>query len=640
MHSTKPSCAPPVALEAGASFEAAQDHARSEAGSTAAVPRPFVERRRRRTADASWQDALDCLQRSLVSLEKSNGELTAAETQYRSMFEEALVGIFQMTPEGRPLQLNRAMARIFGYESPAQFLAEVANHASLVVMEPGQWNAWKTSIDQTNQRRGIEAQVRSRSGEKKWVRANVRVVREEGRVVRYEGTCEDITDRKRAEDRNQFLAYYDALTGLPNRTLFYQRLDEAMATARWKNGRCAALLLELERFHVINDSFGERVGDHLLVEAAQRIAATGGATSIVARVGGAEFAVILPNVEDAGEAERYAERLRERLGVEFSLLGNVLSVQCPIGISVFPEHGRDAETMMKSADVAMRAAQEDSGRGYSVFTEAMNAAMLEKVNFENGLRLALSRDELFLVYQPQVDLRTGTVIGLEALVRWRHPQLGVVPPVKFIGLAESTGLIVPIGEWVLRTACRQAKQWQDEGLPPVPVAVNVSAIQFRQQGFRDLVRSVLHETGINPKYLELELTESVLLTNADVMFSIIEEFRDMGVMLAIDDFGTGYSSLGYLKQFKVNRLKIGRSFVQDIPANRDDMAITTAIIRMAKALNLSVLAEGVETEDQLAFLRTQQCYTIQGFYFSKPIAAEQIGERLRLGFLPRTRRAS
>lgn len=640
MHSIKSSCAPPMAPEAEARGEAAQDTACSKVSGTTAGARPFVERRRRRALDGSWQEALDCLQRSLVGFDRSNDELRTAEFKYRGLFEEALVGIFQVSPEGRPLQLNRAMARIFGYESPEQFLAEVADQSSVMVMDPSQWSTWKTSIEEADLRSGIEAQVRARSGERKWVRMNVRVVREQGRVARYEGTCEDITDRKRAEDRNLFLAYYDALTGLPNRTLFYQRLDEAMATARWKNGRSAVLLLELERFRVINDSFGERVGDHLLVEAAQRIAGTAGETSVVARVGGAEFAVILPHVEDAVEVERFAEQLRARLGAEFSLLGNVLSIQCPIGISVFPEHGRDAEAMMKCADVAMRAAQEESGAGYCVFTEAMNAEMLEKVSFENGLRLALSRDELFLVYQPQVDLRTGAVIGLEALVRWRHPQLGVVPPVKFIGLAETTGLIVPIGEWVLRTACRQAKRWQDEGLPPVPVAVNVSAIQFRQQGFRDLVRNVLRETGMNPKYLELELTESVLLTNADVMFSIIEEFREMGVMLAIDDFGTGYSSLGYLRQFKVNRLKIGRSFVQDIPANTDDMAITTAIIRMAKALNLSVLAEGVETEEQLAFLRTQQCYTIQGYYFSKPVGAEQIGEKLCHGFFQQTERAS
>ena len=246
--------------------------------------------------------------------------------------------------------------------------------------------------------------------------------------------------------------------------------------------------------------------------------------------------------------------------------------------------------------------------------------------------MALARNELFLVYQPQVDSRTGEVTGLEALLRWNHPQSGIIPPGEFIGIAEGSGLIVPIGEWVLRTACAQARKWQNEGLPPVPIAVNVSAIQFRQQGFSDLIRSVLQETGLDPKYLELELTESLLLSNADVMFSILEELKDMGVMLAIDDFGTGYSSLAYLRQFKVNRLKIARTFIQDVSIDTDDAAITTAIINMAKALNLAVLAEGVENKAQLSFLQSQNCNTIQGFYFSRPVAVDQIDRHLRIGF--------
>jgi EAL domain-containing protein (putative c-di-GMP-specific phosphodiesterase class I) len=251
------------------------------------------------------------------------------------------------------------------------------------------------------------------------------------------------------------------------------------------------------------------------------------------------------------------------------------------------------------------------------------------LRMENGLRLAVDRNELFLLYQPQVNIHTRKITGLEALLRWQHPQLGLVQPNKFIGVAESSGLIVPIGEWVLRTACSQAKEWQDAGLPAVPVAVNVSAVQFRQQGFPELIRSVLADTGLDPKYLELELTESLLLTNADVMFSILQELRDMGVKLAIDDFGTGYSSLSYLRQFQVNRLKIDRSFVRDVAVNRDDAAITIAIIEMAKALNLEVLAEGVETEAQLSFLRAQHCYEIQGYYFSKPVAVGRIAEHLR-----------
>jgi EAL domain-containing protein (putative c-di-GMP-specific phosphodiesterase class I) len=259
----------------------------------------------------------------------------------------------------------------------------------------------------------------------------------------------------------------------------------------------------------------------------------------------------------------------------------------------------------------------------------MNVQIMEQLTLANGLQMALARSELFLVYQPQVNSQTGRITGLEALLRWQHPQLGLVPPAQFIGVAERSGLIVPIGEWVLRTACAQAKGWQDAGLVAVPVAVNVSAIQFRQQGFPEVIRGILEETGLEPKYLELELTESLLLTNADVMFSILQELRDMEVKLAIDDFGTGYSSLSYLRQFQVNRLKIDRSFVRDVAINPDDAAIATAIINMAKALNLEVLAEGVENEEQLGFFRAQHCYEVQGFYFSKPVDVSQAAGQLR-----------
>lgn len=299
---------------------------------------------------------------------------------------------------------------------------------------------------------------------------------------------------------------------------------------------------------------------------------------------------------------------------------------------MFPRDARDGDTLLQQADVAMDMAREAAPNEVRFFTEQMNVQIRARLRVEKDLRLALERNELFLVYQPQVDTRSGTVSGLEALLRWQHPELGLIPPNDFIAIAESSGLIVPIGEWVLRTACAQAVKWQAEGLPPVPIAVNVSALQFRQQGFCELVRSVLLETGLGPKYLELELTEGLLLTNADVVFVLIQELRQMGVKLTIDDFGTGYSSLGYLRQFKVNRLKIDRSFVRDVPLNADDSAITTAIIKMAKALNLDVLAEGVENAEQLEFLRDQNCYEIQGFYFSKPIGVEQVAARLERSF--------
>jgi diguanylate cyclase (GGDEF)-like protein/PAS domain S-box-containing protein len=596
----------------------------------AAAARPFRERRRSRPIEEVRHEALDSVNRLLMRYEKIQEQLRESEEKYRSIFEDALVGMFQVSADGRPLNVNRTMARIYGYDTPEQLLADVSHVGKQVLVDPDQLIAWRSSIEEEGTASGIEVEIHCREGAKKWLSLNVRAVRDgRGRIGYYEGTAEDITARKGAEQQIQFLAYYDALTGLPNRTLFDVQLVDALAAARWREGKAALLLLELARFKIINDSLGHSFGDRLLQEIADRIKRGAGEHAVVARVGGDEFAILLANVEDASDAALIARRIVTELTGEFSFLGHSLNIACHIGISLFPENGIDALALRENADVALYSAREEGANKFRFFTEQMNVQILERLTLENGLGLALDRNELFLVYQPQVDMRTGTITGLEALLRWQHPQLGLVPPNSFIGIAENSGMIVPIGEWVLRTACAQARKWQDAGLPAVPVAVNVSAVQFRQQGFPELVRDVLKDTGLEPKYLELELTESLLLTNADVMFSILQELREMGVKLAIDDFGTGYSSLGYLRQFQVNRLKIDRSFVRDVAVNPDDAAITTAIIRMAKALNLEVLAEGVEDEAQLSFLRAQHCYEIQGYYFSKPVAVEQIVEQLR-----------
>jgi diguanylate cyclase len=313
----------------------------------------------------------------------------------------------------------------------------------------------------------------------------------------------------------------------------------------------------------------------------------------------------------------------------FVVQGHSLNVSCSLGISIFPEHGADCQTLIKNADAAMYGAKDSGRNNFQFFAEDMNANAMERLTLENGLRLALDKKELFLEYQPQMDISTGRITGLEALLRWQHPDLGLVPPDRFIRIAENSGLIVPIGEWVVRTACRQARKWQNEGLPAVSIAVNVSAVQFRQASFCEFIRKVLHEAGIAPKYLELELTESLLLANADVTLSVLKELKSMGVTLAIDDFGTGYSSFCYLRQFRVSKLKIDRSFIRDVAVKPDDAAITTAIISMAKSLNLKVIAEGVENEAQMSFLRAHRCDEIQGYYFSKPLAVDKVADKLR-----------
>jgi diguanylate cyclase (GGDEF)-like protein/PAS domain S-box-containing protein len=439
----------------------------------------------------------------------------------------------------------------------------------------------------------------------------------------------DITDRKVVEERIQYLAYYDALTGLPHRSLFQDRLTKALAGARRRKDKIAILFLDLDRFKDINDSLGHSVGDLLLKEVAERLNKFAREQDNLARLGGDEFLIVLTHVKDISDVAVAAKRLMDALNVEFVVEGHPLNVSCSIGISIFPEHGTDCEMLIKNADAAMYSAKADGHNNFRFFTEDLNAQAIERLTLESSLRSALTKKQLFLMYQPQMDIATGKITGLEALLRWQHPELGLVPPDKFIRIAENSGLIAPIGEWVLRTACFQAKKWQDEGIAPVSVAVNVSAVQFRQAGFCQLIRKVLQDTCLAPQYLELELTESLLLANAEVTLSVLKELKSMGLALAIDDFGTGYSSFNYLRQFRVSKLKIDRSFISDVATNPDDSAITAAIISMAKNLNLRVIAEGVETEAQMAFLRSHDCDEIQGYYFSKPLAADQVAGKLR-----------
>jgi diguanylate cyclase (GGDEF)-like protein/PAS domain S-box-containing protein len=440
---------------------------------------------------------------------------------------------------------------------------------------------------------------------------------------------QDVTERKVAEERIQFLAYSDALTGLPNRRLLQDRLTQALASARRQKGRVSLLFLDLDRFKNINDSLGHSVGDLLLQEVARRLRTWGREQDTVARVGGDEFLIVLTELKDITDAAVAAERLLDGIIGEYSIRGHALNITCSLGISIFPEHGADAETLIKNADAAMYSAKENGRNNFRFFTEDMNAQVAQRLALEHSLRLAIPQNELFLMYQPQVDIATGKIVGLEALLRWRHPELGLVPPDRFIRIAENSGLILPIGEWVLKTACSQARKWQEEGLPAVTVAVNVSAIQFRQEGFCGLIQRVLHETGLAPQYLELELTESLLLTNEDVMLSVVQKLKAMGVTLAIDDFGTGYSSFNYLRQFRVSKLKIDRLFVRDVAVNSDAAAITAAIISMAKSLHLKVIAEGVEDEAQMTFLRAHHCDEIQGYYFSEPLTVEKVGDKMR-----------
>jgi diguanylate cyclase (GGDEF)-like protein/PAS domain S-box-containing protein len=555
--------------------------------------------------------------------------LRQAEEKYRAMFQDAVVGMFQSTPDGRYSNVNPAMAHMLGYGSPQELISSITDIAHQVYVDSKSREELTRRLSEHGMVKNFECAVYRKDGSKMWFSANVRSVSENGVLVGYEGTNEDITARKVAEEQVQFLAYYDALTGLPNRTLLQDRVTKALAAARRQGHQVALLFLDLDGFKIINDSLGHPVGDLFLQEFAERLKTWAREQDTVARVGGDEFLIVLSGIRDASDAAATAERLISAMTAEFLVEGHSLHVSCSIGVSIFPKHGTDCETLIKNADAAMYGAKDSGRNSYRFFDEEMNAQVMERLTLGRGLRSVLEKEQLFLMYQPQMEIATGRVTGLEALLRWQHPELGLVPPDKFIRIAENSGLIVPIGEWVLRTACRQAKKWQDDRLPPVSVSVNVSAVQFRQQGFCDLIRRVLRETGLAPQYLELELTESLLLANAEVTLSVVEELKSIGITLAIDDFGTGYSSFSYLKQFRVNKLKIDRSFIKDIATNADDSAITAAIISMAKSLRLEVIAEGVENEAQMSFLRKHQCDGIQGYYFSRPLAVADVADTLQ-----------
>ena len=564
---------------------------------------------------------------NITERKRADEAIHESEMRYRLLFERNVAGVYRTTIDGRVLECNQAAAQIFGYASPEDALG-----VSILDLyeETSDRDAFLRKLKRETFATNHEVNLRRKNGESLWAMLNASIVSDHAGATKViEGTIVDITERKVAEERIQSLAYFDALTGLPNRTLLRDRLTLALASARRNKSKVALFFLDLDRFKNINDSLGHSVGDLLLKGIAERLKTWGREQDTIARLGGDEFLVVLNDVREVGDAAVAARRFMDSMTAEIVIQNHTLSVSCSLGISIYPEHGTDSETLIKNADAAMYTAKDSGRNNFKFFTADMNARAVERLNLENSLRAALERKELFLMYQPQMDMASGKMIGLEALLRWQHPEMGLVPPNDFIRIAENSGLIVPIGEWVLRTACSQARKWQDEGLAAVSVAVNVSAVQFRREGFCELVRKVLLDTGIPPQYLELEVTESLLLSSADVTFSVLQELKDMGLSLSIDDFGTGYSSLSYLKRFPVSKLKIDRSFVRDVALDPDGAAITTAIISMAKSLNLKVIAEGVEDEAQMSFLRAHHCDEIQGYYYSKPLMTDEIAAKLR-----------
>lgn len=439
----------------------------------------------------------------------------------------------------------------------------------------------------------------------------------------------DVSAERAMSLRLSHLAQYDVLTDLPNRTLLNDRLAQAIASARRRGTGLAVLFVDLDRFKHINDSFGHAMGDVLLQSVAQRLLACVRVSDTVSRLGGDEFVIVLSELDQVEDAAITANKALTLLAAPHSVAGHDLDVTVSIGISTFPYDGQDAGTLIKNADTAMYHAKENGRNSYQFFEKEMNVRAVELQALEGSLRHALERQEFVLHYQPKVNLETGAITGAEALIRWLHPDRGLVPPAQFVPIAEDTGLILPIGQWILREACRQARAWLDAGLGPMPVAVNISTVEFRSKHFLERIRSILMETGLEPAFLELELTESVLMQHPESTASALRELKSIGVRLAVDDFGTGYSSLSYLRRFPIDVLKLDQSFLHDIARpETKDAAIVNAVITMGKSLKHRVIAEGVETEEQLAFLRAHRCDEGQGFYFSPPVAPEQFAELL------------
>jgi diguanylate cyclase (GGDEF)-like protein len=439
---------------------------------------------------------------------------------------------------------------------------------------------------------------------------------------------EDISERIKSEQQIQKMAYFDALTGLPNRTLFYDRINQAIALAVREKTSLAVLFLDLDHFKHINDTLGHSIGDQLLVESSRRLSQHIRSSDTLARLGGDEFVVVITRLGEQLNATYIAQKLIESLQTPFNIQGNELHITSSIGIALYPDDGINAETLIKHADMAMYFSKEAGRNAYNFFSPLMNQKALMRMENETGLRHALDREEFFLEFQPIICTKTQTIAAVEALVRWNHPTRGRIPPNEFISLAEETGLILPLGEWVLRAVCRIMKSLNDEGLPGIRYCVNVSSRQIDQQNFPEIVSSILQETGANAAQLELELTESCLVTNFDKNISDFFGMREWGITIAIDDFGTGFSSLSYIKTLPIDHIKIDRSFVTDICSNIQDQAIVEAIIAMSKKLGIQNIAEGVETREQLEFLQERGCGEIQGYLFHRPLSVEGFRELL------------
>lgn len=448
---------------------------------------------------------------------------------------------------------------------------------------------------------------------------------EDGEIQDYAAVVTDVTKRKQDEERILYQANYDGLTGLPNRVLFVDRLDQSLAYLGRRGGRLSVMFIDLDGFKLVNDTLGHDIGDLLLKEAASRLETCIRSGDTVARLGGDEFTILMPEISRVGDTPLLAQRVLDALSEPFLLNGNEAFVSASIGITVFPDDGTTSADLLRNADAAMYRAKEQGKANYKFFTADLNKAVQERLVLKNGLSKALERNEFQLFYQPKLDIQSGEIVGVEALMRWENSDLGMVSPARFIPVLEESGLIIEVGTWVIKTACEQHNAWVAQGLPAVPVAVNLSARQLREVDFAETFESIMQNADVGPEFLEIEVTESMIMTDSESAVIAIRALNEIGIRVAMDDFGTGYSSLSYLKKFPIDTIKIDRSFVADITTNQDDAEIIRTIITMGQTLNRKVVAEGVETAEQMELLRAYRCDQIQGYFLSPPLPAERFG---------------
>ncbi len=568
-------------------------------------------------------EAMEGFLQDVTERKEAAHALQEAERRYRSIFENAIEGVFQTTPDGTYIAVNPALARIYGYHSPEDLIVGLRDITHQLYVEPERRAEFMRLMEREGSVSNFESRVYRRDGDIIWISENARAVYDDsGKLVCYEGTVEAITERKLYEAEMRHQATHDALTGLPNRNMLHEHLQRAIQVARQKGGLTAVVFVDLDQFKFINDSLGHQVGDELLKAVAQRLQACLRDTDMVARQGGDEFVLVLQNQTggELGIAE-VMQRILAAVARPWQTGDRELQITASIGVSRYPADGKDVETLLKQADSAMYRAKEQGRNNFQFFAPWMDTQVSNRLEMLINLRRALDHDEFKLYYQPKLSLKDGRVIGAEALIRWQSPEQGMVPPDRFIPFAEEAGLIVPIGEWVLRTACHQNKRWQQAGLPPIPVAVNLSPRQLNQS-LPDFVSGVLAQSGLDAACLELEITENVVMKDAEKSVATLHALKRLGLQISVDDFGTGYSSLSYLRRFPVDALKIDKSFVRDIARDADSAAIVKAVISLAHILNLRVIAEGVEDEQQHAFLKENACDEVQGYYFGKPMAVE------------------